>query len=83
MEPVRNAAPEARVAHKHDGPIEPDLVYPSRRGCRAAPERAKRIVGCFSPRVGDRGPEWDFERLNRAFRHIMEGAEFVALQRNR
>ena len=33
--------------------------------------------------VGDLGPEWDFHRLNRAFRHIMEGAEFVALQRNR
>ena len=33
--------------------------------------------------IGDLGPGWDFERLNRAFRHIMEGAEFVALQRNR
>lgn len=28
--------------------------------------------------IGDLGPEWDVERLNRAFRHIMEGAEFVA-----
>ncbi len=33
--------------------------------------------------IGDLGPGWDFKRLNRAFRHIMEGAEFVALQRNR
>ena len=33
--------------------------------------------------VGDLGPGWDFQRLNRAFRHIMGGAEFVALQRNR
>lgn len=33
--------------------------------------------------VGDLGAEWDFARLNRAFRHIMAGAEFVALQRNR
>lgn len=33
--------------------------------------------------VGDLGEGWDFTRLNGAFRHIMEGAEFVALQRNR
>ena len=32
--------------------------------------------------VGDLGGGWDFTRLNGAFRHIMEGAEFVALQRN-
>ncbi len=32
--------------------------------------------------VGDLGAGWDFGRLNQAFRHIMEGAEFVALQRN-
>jgi HAD superfamily hydrolase (TIGR01458 family) len=33
--------------------------------------------------VGDLGEAWDFSRLNQAFRHIMEGAAFVALQRNR
>ena len=33
--------------------------------------------------VGDLGAGWDFSRLNQAFRHIMEGAQFVALQRNR
>ena len=33
--------------------------------------------------VGDLGAGWDFGRLNRAFNHIMEGAKFVALQRNR
>jgi len=33
--------------------------------------------------VGDLDEAWDFTRLNDAFRHIMEGAEFVALQRNR
>ncbi len=33
--------------------------------------------------IGDLGPGWDFKRLNRAFRQLMEGAEFVALQRNR
>ncbi len=33
--------------------------------------------------VGDLGAGWDFSRLNRSFNHLMEGAEFVALQRNR
>ena len=33
--------------------------------------------------VGDLGPAWNFNRLNGALRHIMEGPEFVALQRNR
>lgn len=33
--------------------------------------------------IGDLGPAWDFDRLNRAFLQIMAGAEFVALQRNR
>ncbi len=32
--------------------------------------------------VGDLGTEWDFTRLNAAFRHLMDGAEFVALHRN-
>ena len=33
--------------------------------------------------VGDLGPAWSFDLLNRAFRQIRGGAEFVALQRNR
>ena len=55
------------------------------------PEAAHADFGHFtvnetSPQavvVGDLGMAWDFARLNGAFRHIMEGAEFVALQRNR
>ncbi|SVA96577.1 uncharacterized protein METZ01_LOCUS149431 [marine metagenome] len=31
--------------------------------------------------VGDLGSAWDFTRLNSAFQHLMEGAEFVALHR--
>ena len=31
--------------------------------------------------VGDLGAAWDFARLNAAFQHLMEGAEFVALHR--
>ena len=33
--------------------------------------------------VGDLGDRWDYEVLNRAFRRLMEGAELIALQRNR
>lgn len=33
--------------------------------------------------VGDLGDAWDFARLNRAFLHLMDGAELIALQRDR
>jgi HAD superfamily hydrolase (TIGR01458 family) len=33
--------------------------------------------------VGDLGEEFTYERLNAAFRHLADGAELIALQRNR
>ncbi|MDQ4062355.1 MAG: HAD hydrolase-like protein [Actinomycetota bacterium] len=33
--------------------------------------------------VGDLGNGFDYTRLNAAFRHLMDGAELVALQKNR
>lgn len=33
--------------------------------------------------VGDLGDQWDFATLNRAFHHLMDGADLVALQRDR
>lgn len=33
--------------------------------------------------IGDLGPAWTFEGMNRAFRWILERAEFLALHRNR
>jgi HAD superfamily hydrolase (TIGR01458 family) len=33
--------------------------------------------------VGDLGESWDYDVLNRAFRHLMDGAELIALQKNR
>lgn len=33
--------------------------------------------------VGDLGNAWDFAKLNRAFLHLMDGAELIALQHNR
>lgn len=46
-------------------------------GVRTVTERPEAIV------VGDLGAAWDFDVLNRAFRHLMDGAEFIALHRNR
>jgi HAD superfamily hydrolase (TIGR01458 family) len=33
--------------------------------------------------VGDLGDSWDYEVLNRAFRWLMDGADLIALQKNR
>lgn len=33
--------------------------------------------------VGDLGDRWDYDVLNRAFRSLMDGAELIALQKNR
>jgi HAD superfamily hydrolase (TIGR01458 family) len=33
--------------------------------------------------VGDLGPAFGYDVLNRAFRHVMDGAELIALQKNR
>lgn len=33
--------------------------------------------------IGDLGPAWSFEAMNRAFRWLLDGAAFVALHRNR
>ena len=33
--------------------------------------------------VGDLGAQWDYHILNRAFRHLLEGAELLALHKNR
>ena len=40
-------------------------------------ERPEAVV------IGDLGDEWDFARLNRAFHQLMDGAELIALQRDR
>jgi HAD superfamily hydrolase (TIGR01458 family) len=33
--------------------------------------------------IGDLGEDWDYDVLNRAFRHLMDGAALIALQKNR
>jgi HAD superfamily hydrolase (TIGR01458 family) len=42
-----------------------------------ADERVEAVV------VGDLGDRFDYAVLNRAFGHVMDGAELIALQRNR
>lgn len=49
----------------------------------AALERVEGETGADAVIVGDLGEEFAFAPLNRAFRLIMDGAELVALQKNR
>ena len=46
-------------------------------GIEAADSGAEAVV------LGDLGEAWTYERLNRAFRLLLEGAELIALARNR
>ena len=51
-----------------------------------APEFADFAVDERAPAavvIGDLGAAWTFDRLNRAFRQLQGGAQFVALQKNR
>ena len=70
------------VLAREEGPPEPSLCVPE----TTYADLAHFTIDDGLPQtvvIGDLGPRRDFERLNRAIRHIMEGAEFVALQRNR
>ena len=46
-------------------------------GLRVAERNADAVV------IGDIGPKWNYDLLNEAFRELIEGAELVALHRNR
>jgi phospholysine phosphohistidine inorganic pyrophosphate phosphatase len=46
-------------------------------GLEQSGERTDAVV------VGDLGEDWDYQVLNRTFRQLMDGAELIALQRNR
>jgi HAD superfamily hydrolase (TIGR01458 family) len=51
-----------------------------REDLEGVPERDGRVDAVI---VGDLGDRWDYEVLNRAFRQLMDGAELIALQKNR
>jgi phospholysine phosphohistidine inorganic pyrophosphate phosphatase len=54
-----------------------DQLREDLEGLEQSGERADAVV------VGDLGEDWDYGVLNRAFRQLMDGAELIALQRNR
>jgi phospholysine phosphohistidine inorganic pyrophosphate phosphatase len=55
----------------------PEASHEDFTSIEAVDHRPEAIV------VGDLGTAWSFERLNEAFRHLLDGARLVALQRNR
>ena len=55
----------------------PDAAREDFAGLEVVTEGPEAIV------VGDLGEGWTFGRLNEAFRHLLEGATLVALQKNR
>lgn len=63
--------------HNRVLPLLPDTAWEDLAGLDLVTERADAIL------VGDLGPQWTFELLNRAFRQLMEGAALVAINRNR
>jgi len=54
-----------------------DALMGDLTGLRLADDRPDYVL------VGDLGEGFSYERLNPAFRHLMEGAELLALQKNR
>ncbi len=55
----------------------PDATHVEFASLTLDDERPQAVV------IGDLAQRWTFERLNRAFLHVLAGAEIVALQRNR
>jgi HAD superfamily hydrolase (TIGR01458 family) len=76
-------APRAAAAHLAERGIEraslllPDATLGEFAAFRPDDAAPQAVV------VGDLGSAWTFERLDRAFRHVMDGAMLVAVQRNR
>lgn len=76
-------APVAAAAWlRHNGVGRVELYLPG-----ATAEDFGELVGSHGPVqavvAGDLGEDWTFDRLNRAFRQIMDGAMLVAVQKNR
>ena len=55
----------------------PERALPEFAGFEVVEEAPEAVI------VGDLGPGWSFEVMNRAFRWLLHGAEFLALHRNR
>jgi phospholysine phosphohistidine inorganic pyrophosphate phosphatase len=59
------------------------LVPPDTEAEFAGLETIAGDTGADAVIVGDLGAAWNYESLNRAFRLVMDGAELIALQKNR
>ncbi|MDH3496875.1 MAG: TIGR01458 family HAD-type hydrolase [Gemmatimonadota bacterium] len=55
----------------------PDVTFEDFAEFERTAERPEAVI------VGDLGSAWTFERLNRAFRWLLDGAALVAVQKNR
>ncbi len=58
-------------------PLLPEATLEDLEGLEVVEAEAEAVL------VGDLGAAWTFEVLQRAFRELLEGAELVAVQRNR
>lgn len=65
------------VGHRRVSLLMSDEVKGDFRGLEPDDESPEAVI------VGDLGERFDYGVLNRAFRHIMDGAQLVALQKNR
>jgi HAD superfamily hydrolase (TIGR01458 family) len=63
--------------HKHVSLVMNDEVKRDFAGLEQAEDGVDAVV------MGDLGPAFGYDGLNRAFRHVMDGAELIALQKNR
>jgi len=58
-------------------PLLPEATFEDLEGLELTASKPECVI------VGDLGDAWDFSRLNHAFQALMQGAELVAVQRNR
>jgi phospholysine phosphohistidine inorganic pyrophosphate phosphatase len=75
--PVAAAAWLRRRRARRIYPLLSETTFEDLRGFELTESEPEFVV------VGDLGEAWDYARLNHAFQALMEGAELVAVQRNR
>jgi HAD superfamily hydrolase (TIGR01458 family) len=66
-----------RIAPRTCFALVDDALLPDLAGLELTDDHPDYVL------VGDLGGDFTYERLNPAFRHLMEGAELLALQKNR
>jgi phospholysine phosphohistidine inorganic pyrophosphate phosphatase len=74
---VAGAAHLAERGHRRISAFVPDLALEDLAGFEITHDRPEAVV------IGDLDDRWDFNLLNTAFNQLMQGAELVALSRDR